>query len=42
MAAEGYTHRQIAIALGRRPESIAGLILLGQRFLQEVETPHRE
>jgi len=37
MAELGYTHRDIAIAVGKRPEQIKALVLLGQR-VRDLQT----
>ena len=33
----GMTHRQIADLIGKRPESIAGMIKVGERWADEVD-----
>lgn len=34
LAAQGWTHRNIAETVGKRPEQIKALILLGERLMQ--------
>lgn len=38
LAAQGWTTRNIAEALGKRPERIKALVLLGERIQQAQET----
>lgn len=39
LAADGWTHRQIAEALGYKPEQVKSRIVLGQRLMQAEEQP---
>ena len=37
LAAQGWTHRNIAEIVGKRPEQIKGLVLAGERLLQAAK-----
>ena len=40
LAAQGWTHRNIAETVGKRPEQIKALVLLGERLMQAQEEGH--